>query len=579
MESENENWWTRLKSYIKNHTGLAVIVIAALLLELTTAILYYTAHGIIQNTLEILAEREMNSISITIRHQLAKVEISLDNMAWMVTDDLAKPDSLFSATKKLVKNNPDIIGCSISCIPNFYPQRGQWFEAYSARKSDGTIETKQLGSESHDYTKSEFFTEPIARGTGYWSKPYLDKDGAKTIVTSYGVPVRNANGKTVAVINADISLDWLKEIVNENKGFELAQCFLLTGKYEMLSGEDSLLCKTLAEKIKAHGKYGYFTLEVEGKLKHAFYTWVGGKTDWIITYLQDDEEVFGDLKQVQAFLLLLILSGFVLLGFIVWRTSRNLERLRQVNAEKERISSDLRVASDIQQSMLPQRYLNENEIELFGSLVPAREVGGDLFDYFIRDNKLYFYIGDVSGKGTPAALLMTSTRSLLRAFSTNNDNPAQIMQHANEAACQGNESCMFVTLFIGVLDLATGHMLYCNAGHDAPIIMVNGQQYMLDVNTNIPVGLYDGMEFDLQETHLQPSSTIFLYTDGLTEAMDSELKQFGIEQVEKVLKTCADKHPREILETVSDEVHKFVGDAEQSDDLTLFAIRYNGPTV
>jgi len=577
-KSSIKDRWNRLKTYLKKHTSLTVIIAAAIFLEITTAVMYYTAQNIVQQTLEWLVSSEINSLSLSVRNRLAKVETTIDNMAWVVTNDLSEPDSLLRATYQLVENNPEIHGSSISCIPYLYPKHGRWFESYAVRKADGTIESMQLGSANHDYTKSEYFTETIAKGTGYWCEPYLDSLGAKTMITTYGVPVRDGNGDIVAVIDADLSLEWLNEVINEERVYQSNQFFLLTSKYNMLAGEDSLLCKSLIEQIKVGSVvdgYGYFTLKDEyGKLMHAFYTPVKGKINWLIISIVDDDEVFGELRRVRLFLLLLILTGFLLIGFIVWRTSRNLERLRQVNAEKERFSSELHVASEIQQSMLPHNYLKKDNLEISGSLVPALEVGGDLFDYFIRDEKLFFCIGDVSGKGTPAAMFMASTRSLLRAFSAHENDPARIMNNVNKAACEGNDSCMFVTLFIGILDLPTGHLLYCNAGHDAPINITNGQWSQLETKNNLPIGAYEDEKYIAEETYLQSNSTLFLFTDGLTEAVNSDNKLFGLEQIETVIESCVDKYPKELLDTVTGAVHKFVGDAEQSDDLTMLAIRY-----
>ena len=275
--------------------------------------------------------------------------------------------------------------------------------------------------------------------------------------------------------------------------------------------------------------------------------------------------------------MLMVMTGLLLVGFIVWRSKRNLERRQQVNAEKERISSELRVASQIQQSMLPHSHLKHDDVDIFGSLVPAREVGGDLFDYFIRDGKLFFCIGDVSGKGTPSAMLMAGTRSFFRAFSGHEDNPARIMQHINESACQGNDTNMFVTLFIGVLDLYSGRLHYCDAGHDKPIVL-SEELFIstLDCNPHLPIGLFDDVAYTVQEASLTAGSTLFLYTDGLTEAMNAEHQQFGLQRIDDVLRKCLEKqlHPKDILDAITREVHRFVKNAEQSDDLTLLAIRY-----
>ena len=318
----------------------------------------------------------------------------------------------------------------------------------------------------------------------------------------------------------------------------------------------------------------------DGNEKLLFYSPVGGKTDWILLNVLDENEIFEELRRVRMNLLLMVMAGLLLIGFIVWRSKRNLERLRQVNEERERISSELRVASQIQQSMLPQNYLKQNDLEIVGSLVPAREVGGDLFDYFIRDEKLFFCIGDVSGKGTPAAMLMAGIHSLFRAFSVHENNPAHIMHRINESACQGNETNMFATLFIGVLDLPSGNLLYCDAGHDKPIHLQFDHSQItispLDCNPHLPVGLFDDIKYNVQETTIPAGSTLFLYTDGLTEAMNAEREQFALERVNEVLKKCIETQlsPKDILATMTNEVHRFVKDAPQSDDLTMLVIRY-----
>ena len=184
-KAKQDSWWKRVRQFMKSHTSLTVIVAAALLLELTTGVMYYASQNIIQRTVERLVHREMNALYLCIRNKLANVEITLDNMAWVVTNDLADPDSLLVATRQLVAHNTDILGSSISCVPDYYPQKGRWYEPYSVRRADGTIESMHLGSATHDYTKAEFYTVPVATGSGHWCEPYLDSDGAKAIVTTY----------------------------------------------------------------------------------------------------------------------------------------------------------------------------------------------------------------------------------------------------------------------------------------------------------------------------------------------------------------------------------------------------------
>ena len=583
-KSADIGWWAHLKNFIRTNTSLTVIILAALLLELTTAILYYSAQNIIQQDMERVMLREMNALNLCIRNKLATVEVTLNNMSWVVGRDLEEDDWMFEITEKLVKENSVINGSAIAFVPNYYPKEGRWFEPSTVRKADGSIENKQVGSANHDYTKSEFYTVPMATDSCIWCEPYMDVDGSQVEVTTYSVPVYDDDGRKVAVVIADISLDWLEDVMNEERVYKSTQRFLTTGSYNLLGGEDSPMFREAVKILKTDGdKEGYFTAkDKHGDKKHVFYAPIGGKTDWVLINILDDNDAFGKLRRIRFFLLLPVMIGLFIVGFIVWRSSRNLERLREINAEKERIGGELRVASQIQQSMLPEHHLHRDDVDIRGSLVPAREVGGDLYDYFIRDEKLFFCIGDVSGKGAPSAMLMAVTHGLFRSDSAHDSNPARIMDAINEVACQGNDTNMFVTMFVGVLDLPTGRLRYCDAGHDAPFIIrgerleVRGEKSAtaLEVNPHLPIGLFDDTKYTVQEISIQPDSLIFLYTDGLTEAKNAEHKLFGLERIQAVLNTCADNDSEEVLEKITQSVNGFVKLAEQSDDLTMLAIRY-----
>lgn len=273
--------------------------------------------------------------------------------------------------------------------------------------------------------------------------------------------------------------------------------------------------------------------------------------------------------------------------------ARQMEELKIVNAERGRIEGELKVAKDIQLSMLPKmppkffakrsgeaerggdRGLNEG-FDIFGSLTPAREVGGDLYDFILRDGKLFFCIGDVSGKGVPAALVMATTLCQFRIAASHVDDVAKITAYINRNTCEGNETCIFVTFFMGMLDLKTGLLRCCNAGHNKPIVIGNGQGTMkngqfLDAKPNLPLGVSDDATYDEKEYTLAPGAMLFLYTDGLTEAMTREHKQFGSERLMAQLQGGVGC--QEQIEQITQAVHAFVGDAPQSDDLTMLAIR------
>lgn len=580
-EARIARWWKWLRRFIKANTGLTVIITAALLLEVTTGVMYYSSQNIIQHNLEHLAVRTMEALNLSIHNKLLPVEVTLDNMSWVVTDDLPEPDSLLSETRELVTHNDMVLGVSISCVPNLFPEHGRWFEAYTVRRPDGQIVSMQLGSSKHDYTQLEFYDVAIKTGKSHWSEPYLDKDGAQARVTTYSVPVRDMHNHIVAVVAADISIDWLNKIINEGKVYKHTRNYLVTQKNNLLTGDDSPLIRQILRQIKTDTQQSnYVVLKDENRKKqHVFYTPVGRETGWKLIVVLDDDEVFSKLRKIRLSLLLPLFIGALFAGFIVYRSSRNLERLRAVNAERARVTSELRVASEIQQSMLPHSRLHHDDIDICGSVVPAREVGGDLFDYYVRDEKLFFCIGDVSGKGVPAAMVMGVIHSLFRAFSAQEDNPALIMQAMNKASCQGNDSCIFVTLFLGVLHLTDGRLDYCDAGHDAPFVLnpsAEDKTLLLPCNAHLPLGVDDKVIYEAQHFHLMPDTTLFLYTDGLTEARKARKQLFGLQQTEDVLGKCVEQHlqPCEIVQRVKEEVQRFVGDAEQSDDLTMLAVRY-----
>jgi sigma-B regulation protein RsbU (phosphoserine phosphatase) len=261
--------------------------------------------------------------------------------------------------------------------------------------------------------------------------------------------------------------------------------------------------------------------------------------------------------------------------------TRYVDELRDTTAQKAAMESELKIAHDIQMSMLPKifpPYPERDDIDIYGTLTPAKAVGGDLFDFYIRDNQLFFCIGDVSGKGIPASMFMAVTRSLFRNISAHVAYPERIAYTLNNALTEGNETNMFVTLFTGVLDLATGHLCYCNAGHNAPLL-VGRDVGELPCQPNLPLGIMGEFQFEAQEADLDPDTTIFLFTDGLNEAENAFHEQFGDERIAEVANRLLATHehqPINITYEMYQAVHNFVNGAEQSDDLTMLAIQYKG---
>ena len=264
------------------------------------------------------------------------------------------------------------------------------------------------------------------------------------------------------------------------------------------------------------------------------------------------------------------------LSFMQQSLIAQIEQIKNSNEEKGRIEGELMIARNIQMSMLPKRFPafpDRTDLDVFAQLSPAKEVGGDLYDYLIRDEKLYFCVGDVSGKGIPASMVMMVTRALFHTASAHESNPAKIISGINEQMVEDNDSNMFVTMFIGVIDLPTGRMRYCNAGHNAPLLVNDEGVVMLPCYPNLPLGVMGNWKFSMQEVILKPPTTVFLYTDGVTEAENLKFEQFQEERMIEVARQ-AGQHPQKLIEQIEHAVKQFVGDADQFDDMTMLAVQY-----
>ena len=255
-----------------------------------------------------------------------------------------------------------------------------------------------------------------------------------------------------------------------------------------------------------------------------------------------------------------------------------IDELKSTTANKERIESELRIARGIQMGMIPKifpPFPERDDLALAAKLVPAKEVGGDLYDFFIEDEKLYFIIGDVSGKGIPASLVMAVTCRLFRSVASHFDKPEEIITSLNDSLADGNESNMFCTAFLGVLDLKTGLLRYCNAGHNAPFVIgADGRVVPMNIIPNLPLGLFGGFPYEGQEIQLDKHMMLYMFTDGVNEAENNEKTQFGDIRLMSLLRRTASLEPSDIIDATFTEVTRHADGAEQSDDITIMCIKY-----
>lgn len=265
----------------------------------------------------------------------------------------------------------------------------------------------------------------------------------------------------------------------------------------------------------------------------------------------------------------------VVVFFVVYTLHRRIaaRRLAILSAQKERIESELRIARDIQMSMVPSHFPQREGLDLFARMTPAREVGGDLYDYFLQNDKLYFCVGDVSGKGVPASLFMAQVIRLFRAFAKRGYEPADIATHTNDELAENNDNGMFVTLFVGLVELQTGHVKYCNCGHNPPVLSTPETAHFLQMEPNVPIGLWPDFHFVGEQLEDIRHQSLFIYTDGLNEAENRQQEQFGDERLLQVLQETGHQSSQIVVNTMAEEVEKHRDGAEPNDDLTMLLLQ------
>ena len=580
----------RIRTFFKERKGsrLILILLTALLLELVAALQYTYTRNLLIREEERITRMELTMESEVVLHTLEEAELSMYENEWSVKESLAHPDSLFGAVGRMIESNSSVAGACIAVLPDYYPEKGRLFEPY-AHREEGRILVDQIAGPDHDYTLGPYFQQALREETEFWSDPYDYGADPVQKLTTYTYPVRDRSGRLAAICGLDIDLTWLSDTLNVHPYYPSSFGFMLTRDGRLVAGprEERVSSQTLdyvaglvmdpTVDRTVRGRHRVSCIEfrdpVSGKRAYLDYRALPRDPGWIIAEVSYRDEVLAPVRSMMLRILLMALAGFVFLLVIIHRFARNGKRLWEADVKQARIGSELRIARRIQEEMLPKASLDRSDLTVQGSLTPAKEVGGDLFDYFIREGKLFFCIGDVCGKGVPAAMLMAVVHSILRMLSEQEEAPARIVGELNREACRNNATGTFVTLFLGVLDLSTGRLRYCNAGHDRPVLVGDSVEE-LPALANVPVGAFDDVTYQEQEAMVAPGTLLFLYTDGVTESMDAGRRQYGRERLLRTLSSCSRK-PEALIREVEADVRAFAGEAEQSDDLTMLAVHYH----
>lgn len=527
----------------------------------------------------------------------------------------------------IVESNPDIATAGLFIKPGLYPgYEGMFAPAVSRNFNTGEIIMADVSDAEHgyNYLEDDENWDGALKGDSVWSDPYVDSTFTKRPLVTYSIPLHDNKGNFMGALYTEIDLQWLWLLLNDVKPVAESSVSAIDRDGLFLCHPDSsfvLKVNALELAVRStdttvlnitrrmmNGEFGKDSLlngsstnrndddddDVSDDIE-ASYVYFGPvkRTGWSITFTYPQSKVVEIPAKMFHNMMILGLCTLLLLFIAVtigiFRIARPFaENLESVTSSKAVIERDLQVASAIQLGMLPKLYPafpDRKELDIYGFLKPAKSVGGDLYDYFIRDEKLIFCIGDVSGKGVPASLFMAVIRALFRNVSLHTADPSEIVSALNTAISDGNEQNMFCTMFVGVLDLKTGHLDYCNAGHNAPIIRRLNDDGSVDVHfttpqVNLAVGVFDGFPFMTEETVLKPGEAIFMYTDGVTEAENVRKNLFGDEAAIDALADARAHNVRtakDFVEFVYNKVKEYANGAEQSDDITMVVVEYKGP--
>jgi sigma-B regulation protein RsbU (phosphoserine phosphatase) len=536
----------------------------------------------------------------------------------------------------VVASKDFIYGSCIAFEPFTFDPAREYLAPYYYWKGSGP-QFVQLGNPEYNYFKWDWYRIPKELGRPFWCEPYFDEGGGETIMTTYSVPFHR-DGKFWGIATIDIAMNNLTREVEKIRMGKSGYAFVVSKKGKFLSFPDPAqimkgsLWKFDAELARrmTSGEDGFIRSKEPLRHEDVWTAFVPIKTgDLSLAVVYPEDEIMASAFALQRELLLLgvvgLLALFAALVLVMRSISkpvtqlslaaqriaagdldfqltsrtrtqevsnltqafqkmtsdlkRRMEELRSATAAKERIEGELHAARTIQMSILPLQFPafpERAEFSIHAQIRPAREIGGDFYDFFFVDGDwLCVLIGDVAGKGVPAALYMAVTTTLVRACTVANFSPANVLHRVNRELCGQRDTGMFVTMFYALLNCRTGSLVYCNAGHHAPFILSeNGAFAQLAERGGVALGASSHARYENSEIQLKTSDTLFCFTDGVTEALSSEGSFYTEARLAETVQKNATLSPDLLTASVLDDLHSFAAKSAQADDLTVLALKF-----
>ena len=519
-----------------------------------------------------------------LRRHLSDVYVASKNNMHDIERDIDNPDRMFSHMERIVRQNADIVCCAMLFKQDYYPSKGRVFVPCARLDSADRLVVSRIDSTYNSYFYGEWFQEQMKKDKGCWTKAYFESaffaaGQEPRLLTTYIAPIHNHDGQPVALLAADVSLEYLRDEMMEDvtkmnaqfKGNREHQAYSFVidheGTYIIHPDEKRMLRDTLKADTIMTDEIGSATAVIDGVPSWIYYRKIK-YVNWTMAVVVPDDVIMFNGRMLNIIILLTMVLG--LLAIYLFCRHQIKEIADPIAAQKAVMERELIIAHNIQKALLPQSFPEHADIDLYATQTPARDVGGDLYDYFVHEGCLVFCIGDVSGKGVPAALLMAVMKSMFRSEAHRADSAAGIVETMNRNLGEEYKGGDFVTMFVGILDLKTGFLDYCNAGHEAPLVA--GRP--LDVKRNLPVGALSDWNYEGQQTQLKSGDMLFLYTDGLSEAKNSTGELLGRKRVQQIVSEHAIDTARQLVGVLEAEERYHAGDAEQNDDITMLAIRW-----
>lgn len=585
----------KIKGFFAARLSLFTIVSALVIFSILFSVFYnITKKQNIETTISATLSL-LDNMQLQIDGRLSSVQVSVNNVSWMFDETVTDSQKINRILRQRLVNNTFLESSFIAFAPHYVSSQGKYF-MLTAIRDKGLIKFVTRGDELDDYFTRDWYLIPFLLKKDYWSEPYFE--GNERMCT-YSHPLVDKKGRVYAIFGASISLEKFASIVEKLQPIKDSYSFMISrnGYYMTHRRRDRILNETVFSlgyeakdtamisigkaMIAGHRGYVKFNNEVDGVNveSYAFYSPIPS-TGWSLCTVCPEKVILSSLNRTLQYIMMLFALCIIIFFIAMVFVSRKLlNELKVSTSANERINSELHIAQSIQMGMIPKifpPFPDRSDVDLYAFLRPAKEVGGDLYDFFISEGKLYFAIGDVSGKGVPASLFMAVTRSLFRNIASQGFSPSKVMQMMNSSISENNESNMFVTMFISQLDLDTGRLVVCNAGHNPPIIVHKGSQQAgyMKIKKNLPVGLMPDFLYHEEEHCLIPGDGLLLYTDGVTEAENEKKELFGEKVLLEVVRRSSSCDAFHIIEAILNEIERHVGQARQSDDITIFSFCY-----